>query len=304
MRALAPASILLMLFAAACELGEVSMPAGRDVLVVEAVLRAEDGPQHVVIHRSIIDNVVGGEPDAHVVIVTPEGEITLPEAPLETCARHFRSFPRDSLEVRASCYSGPVGVHAGATYHLRVTTRDGLELRGQTTVPGDFDVLQPQLERSGACRLAPQVNFPVVWSASRGAWAYLPTLDISGLRDALAGVTEAPDSLQLTAVAVSAQDTTIALPKNFGLFDRFDLDQNLLRALQDGFPPGVRAEVRVTAADRNYVNGVRGGAFNPSGNIRFSSVVGDGLGIFGSVVVRAFTVEVGDTPGLPPCVPD
>jgi hypothetical protein len=59
----------------------------------------------------------------------------------------------------------------------------------------------------------------------------------------------------------------------------------------------------VAAVDRNYVNGVRGGSFNPSGRVRVSSVTGDGEGVFGSLVPLTLEVEVLRGPSrLPACL--
>jgi hypothetical protein len=51
-------------------------------------------------------------------------------------------------------------------------------------------------------------------------------------------------------------------------------------------PAGTAARVTVSAVDRNYVNWVRGGNFNPSGTVRIPSVEGDGTGFFGTSVTR------------------
>jgi hypothetical protein len=86
------------------------------------------------------------------------------------------------------------------------------------------------------------------------------------------------------------------------VFDRFSFNQNLLRLLQTGLPGGTTARVVVAAADRNYINGVRGGSFNPSGPVRISSVVGDGVGVFGSLAPLHASVVVGSPfLGRPSC---
>ncbi|HLM67787.1 MAG TPA: hypothetical protein VK358_09680, partial [Longimicrobium sp.] len=83
-----------------------------------------------------------------------------------------------------------------------------------------------------------------------------------------------------------------------------DFNQDLLRALQGGLPDKTAATVVVAAADRNFVNGVRGGNFNPSGQVRISSIVGDGVGVFGSLTPLSFTIRVGivNDASLPPCI--
>jgi hypothetical protein len=58
----------------------------------------------------------------------------------------------------------------------------------------------------------------------------------------------------------------------------------------------------VAAADRNYINGVRGGSFNPSGPVRISSVVGDAVGVFGSLVPLHASIIIGSpVEGRPSC---
>jgi len=84
----------------------------------------------------------------------------------------------------------------------------------------------------------------------------------------------------------------VVVPTEVGVFDRFSYDQQLLRAIQGGFPPDVQVHILVAAADRNFVNGVRGGQFNPSGSVRVPSVVGDGVGVFGSIVPLRLVMDV------------
>ena len=167
---------------------------------------------------------------------------------------------------------------------------DGGVIRGVTTVPGDFRLTTlpfTSFESTDAeCWLPPATTYEVRWTRAAGAWAYVAPMRVLGLRPILAerGIIDAPDPLDLQGLAVSAEDTTLVLPDEFGVFERFQYDQDVLRALQGGFPGGVTVVLMVAAADRNYVNGIRGGRFNPSGPVRISSVVGDGVGVFGSLV--------------------
>lgn len=296
------------LFLLGCELAEVTTASGEDLLVVEAVLRAGDPRQRVLLHRSLAGEVVRGEPGARVAVRTPDGgEVRFAERPLEDCVGGLGSEELDSLEVRveATCYAtrlGELEVVPGERYRLSVETRTGETLRGETRVPGGFRLLRPDVPLvSASCSLPPGTSLRVVWSSAEGAWSYLVAVQIFGLRRALqpAGIA-APDVLELTGVAISESDTTVLVPAELGLFERFDSNQDLLRALQGGFPPGVSAELVVAAADRNFVNGVRGGGFNPSGNVRISSVVGDGVGVFGSLVPRRVFIVVGGSDSGPP----
>jgi hypothetical protein len=286
-----------------CTLADVTTPEGRDILIVEGVLRSGRNTQSVLLHRSLTGSVVSGEPGAHVVIRTSQGEeFVLTEGPAVSCTDNLSLLQDEMLVVEATCYTTIFDARPGQTYELRITTTDGLSLRGRTTLPGRFDFLVPATDVRD-CALPPLTNLPLVWTQSEGAWAYLARIGVRGLREGLAGSgIVAPEFLQLTGLAISQSDTTIVLPREFGVFERFGDDRALLQALQLGFPTGARVELVVSAADRNYVNAVRGGAFNPSGNVRISSVVGDGVGIFGSIVVLNLNVRVGENLPLPDCL--
>jgi hypothetical protein len=173
-------------------------------------------------------------------------------------------------------------------------------VRGTTRVPGSFDLrglrraLRDQSTGERRCFLPPRTEMNLTWTPSSGAWAYLTEMEVYGLRRVLggSGIETIPDPLRLVGVSVSESDTTVVVPTEVGVFDRFSYDQELLRAIQGGFPPDVQVHVLVAAADRNFVNGVRGGQFNPSGTVRVSSVVGDGVGVFGSIVPLRLVMDV------------
>jgi hypothetical protein len=304
--ALALAALLLALLPA-CELAEVVTEPGRDLVVVEAILRAGLDHQIVVLHRSIADGGVRGEPDADIRIIGPGEEYTFVETSLGVCADGISPEGTDSIDVRASCYINPVrgglAVTRGTTYELRIVTADGRKIRGRTTIPGRFQFRSvPPLRPGTDCSLPPDTNLPLVWSVSDGAWSYVAGMEITGLKDALAsrGI-DAPDRLELTGVSVSESDTTLIVPSELGLFELGDTNQEILKVLQKGFPAGVFVDLTIAAADRNYVNALRGGGFNPSGNVRISSVVGDGVGVFGSIFPRDLQIQVGEDLPYPSC---
>ena len=111
------------------------------------------------------------------------------------------------------------------------------------------------------------------------------------------------DPLLLVGLSISEQDTTIVFPSEFGIFDRFDLEQDLSVRLQTGLPNSTTAEVSITAVEGNYVGWARGGNFNPSGQVRVPSLRGDGMGVFGATVSRRFFVFSSDqTSLLPDCL--
>jgi hypothetical protein len=305
----------LALASGACTLSEVTIPASEELVVVEAVLRTDVDVQTIVLHRSLDGRDVRGVAGA-LVTVTPEGGAPVRFAETGTaCYRYSPSYFQDEPgTVAASCYESPRGlrewVRPGTVYRLRVETQDGRTIQGRTRVPGAFRLTgfpytTRMDQRQGAqCRLPPNTALTMAWTQSDSAWSYLIPMRAYNLRSILNGAgqqVDIPDPLELVGLAISQQDTTIVLPTEFGLFDRFDTDNDALKAIQNGFPAGVVVEVNVAAADRNYVNGVRGGRFNPSGPVRISSVVGDGVGVFGSLVPLYTRAEVAAQGPVPVC---
>lgn len=299
--------------AGACELAEVTTAPARDLLVVEAVLRAGSARQVILLHRSIDGRSVRGDPGARVSVRGPDGREQLFRFVPQTgvCADGVGGPPTvatDSLDVQPSCFvaqrpASTLDVAPGATYELLVEGSGGEVVRGRTTVPGDFAFRTPAPQTSSGCMLAPNTLLPAEWTLSRGAWSYITSMQVDRLREAFAPLgVGAPSRLELTGVSISEADTTLTIPADIGLFELGDVKPEILTYLQKGFPPGVTALVAVAAVDRNFVNAVRGGAFNPSGNVRISSVVGDGVGVFGSMVPRSMLLHVGTDLPFPPCL--
>ena len=153
--------------------------------------------------------------------------------------------------------------------------------------------------------MEPDTPLEVRWTRSAGAWAYVNETSINGLPAALApeNIEVEEDPLYLLGLSISASDTTVVFPSEFGVFDRFDLEQDLALRLQRGLPGGTDAQVTIAAVERNYVNWVRGGNFNPSGQVRVSSLRGDGSGVFGAAVLRRFSVVAESPPSVRPDCP-
>lgn len=293
----------LALALSACTIADVTVAPGEDRLVVEGVLRTDARQQFILLHRGVQSGLAAGETGAEVVVVRGDGlRIPFQESLLACYSIDPAYLSVDTpIEIRGTCYASANAagrwVTPGATYELSVRTTRGEEARGRTVVPGDF-VLRgvPESRQNDeppvACVLPPATPLPLTWSQSQGAWGYIAPLRVSGLREVLPDSFNAPDPLELVGVSVSSSDTSLVLPGEFGVFDRFSYNQNLLRLLQTGLPAGTFSRVVVAAADRNYINGVRGGSFNPSGPIRVSSIVGDGVGVFGSLVPRHAAILV------------
>lgn len=317
LRALAAAAAALL---AACTLADVTVPAGEDRVVVEAVLRTDLARQAVLLHRTVEGREVRGVPGARVVVRDEDtgAEVAFAESGSECYATDPRYFATDSITVAATCHASPAAagrwVRPGGTYALRVDLPGGGgTVRGRLRVPDAFALAglpfsaAAPADSAPRCVLPPATALPVAWSRAGGARGYLASMRLLGLPAALAssGVEEVPDTLDLTGVAVSETDTTLLVPTEVGVFDRFDLDPRLLLAIRDGLPAGTDVRLVVSAADRNYVNGVRGGPFNPSGQVRISSVTGGGaVGVFGALVPLSLRIRVGEVgAGEVSCLP-
>jgi hypothetical protein len=296
-----------------CTIADVTTPPGQDRLVVEAVLRTDRVSQALILYRSVAASEAPPERGAQVVVTRDDGaQFVFREAPDVFC---IPDVPNDPGGTLGTCYVSPTELGAwvlpGREYDLRVTTTRGEVARGRTRVPGAFSLVGLPFEErentggepAGTCRLPPSTLLPVTWTQSRGAWGYISPLLIYGisLHAGAGGFPPVADPLELLGVSVSSSDTTALLPNEFGVFDRFELDQNLLRFLQGGLPDGVNLVLTISAADRNYINGVRGGSFNPSGQVRIPSVVGDGVGVFGSLVPLTARITVGGRADVPAC---
>jgi hypothetical protein len=303
-RALAVAALLAPL--AGCDLTEVELADLSDVLVAEVYVTLSDQPADSRV-RAFIHGTGGGAPpssqafDDATVTVTDDDGTQWPLA-LSVVADCVRTRPEGS---QGSCFVASSGLTAslrpGEALEVRVALSDGRALTGETRMPGAFALAG--VTTGAACRATPDTRVPRQWTLAEGASAYVSEAFITGLPAALAGEgIEAPDTVYLLGLSISETDTTVEFPNEFGVFERFDLDRDLAVRLQDGLPGGARAGVAITAVERNYVNWVRGGDFNPSGQVRSSSLTGDGSGVFGAAVTRQFeVVSTTDPSAGPPC---
>lgn len=296
------ACLLLTLVSTACELQEVTVVDFADVVVGEVYVTLGRAPEEHRVRAFLHGTVAGGTPDsetyddATVRIARDDGfAFELDLAAVGLCV--------DSLadDARGSCFVDgglATSLAPGDALDLSIDLSDGRRLLGALTVPGDF-----QLDGiPSTCTLLPDTLLELRWSRSSGAWAYVNETSINGLPAALApeDIEVEDDPLYLLGLSISASDTTAVFPSEFGVFDRFDLEQDLALRLQRGLPAGTDAIVTIAAVERNYVNWVRGGNFNPSGQVRVSSLRGDGTGVFGAAVVRRFSVVAEGGPGTHP----
>ena len=288
---------------AGCDLNEVTIIEIEDVVIAEIYVNLAEDPTENEI-RAFLHHTLGAAgvdelPNALIVVRRSDGlTLKLVENQLEACL--------DSLPTVGSgaCFlADPAqtpNLNPGDLLEVEVTLADGGTLYGAARAPSSF-----QIEGiSTTCRLDPDTLLPILWSSSDGAWAYVNETSISGLPEALLGegIEVEEDPLNLLGLSISDQDTTVVFPSEFGIFDRFDLNQDLASRLQHGLPPSTTAEVSITAVEGNFVNWARGGNFNPSGQVRVPSLRGDGVGVFGATVNRRFFVSSSARAGsMPDC---
>ena len=278
---------------AGCDIDEVTIVEIENVVIAEIYVNlAEDPTENEIrayLHHSVgaFGSGVDELPNAQIVVRRPDGlTLNFVEDVIKVCL--------DSLPTVGSgvCFlADPAqtpSLSPGDLLEVEVTFVDGATLFGAARVPSSF-----QIEgMPTVCRLDPNTLLPISWSKSEGAWAYFNETSILGLPAALEpeGIVVEDDPLELLGLSISDEDTTIVFPSEFGIFDRFDLDQDLSTRLQEGLPDSTTAEVSITAVEGNFVNWQRGGNFNPSGQVRVPSLIGDGTGVFGATVNRRFFV--------------
>lgn len=288
-----------------CDVARVVLAEPEPLVVAEIFVEAspEGDRAFALLHRALGTTALPVE-GAEVTLEVAGEALTLPVADgLDRCL-----LPDTLTTVDGACYASalPEGfVRPGEELSARVTLVDGGVLEGRSLVPSAFELLTPE-PGIGVCHLPEESEIELRWTASAGAWAYLAETLIGGLqpiideRELDAELEE--DPLRLTGLSISSADTTLAFPTEFGVFDRFDLDREIAVLLQEGLPGGATAQLTVTATDRNYVNWVRGGNFNPSGTVRVPSIFGEpGTGVLGTYVARRFAVDTDPAIDIPRC---
>jgi hypothetical protein len=296
------------LLASACELQESTIAEAEPFVVVEAFLEVGSNDVRVALHGSAGAEELA-DAGAIVDLIGADSEIRLVRVnPLQCMAFGYGIDPQN-FPGGLACYRTPLAyvIQPDALYQLSVVLADGRRLDGATRTPDVVELTSVTGESDEApCFLEPWTQLELTWNSVEGAAAYILDLRATGIREALEqeGIeADVADPLILRGVAIGDQDTTIVLPSEFGVFDRFNLDPQLNLALQRGVPPGVEIEMVVAAVDQNFVDWVRGGDFNPSGLIRSPSLFGDaGTGVIASMSTDALYATTYDSPPQPaPC---
>jgi hypothetical protein len=305
-------SALLALLATSCTLQEVAIVDVEDVVIAEVMVQVRQAPGATNTITAFLHRTIGGlgdgyhlVPDARITITRDDGLVLeLAETSLETCVATTPIGGTGSCYWAASAAADRIA--PGDKLQIEIVLPSGGIIYGAAQAPGDFQLRD--VPDGGYCVQAVNTPLDIRWTPSAGTWAYVNETLIKGLAPVFApsGLV-VDDPLYLLGLSITSADTTIVFPGEFGVFNRFELDRELALALQDGLPSKTSASVSIAATDRNYVNWVRGGNFNPSGVVRVPSLRGDGTGLFGVVVTRSFSVAVDpgkDDPGFgaPSCI--
>jgi hypothetical protein len=298
------ATVIVALAAASgCELQEITTAAPVDFVVAEIVLQAGQAAQYAYLQRSLGSGDVEVKGAQIVIVDEASGDsLRFQQTDPAFC---LQPLPEEG-DVVGTCYhavSTSNFVRPGRAYQLRIGLPNGGRLTGRTIVPAEVRLARPA---EAVCALPPDTTLELVWTRAADAWVYDVEVKLHDIFPHLVArgvVADTPNvPLRLDGLSITAADTTLVIPSELGLFDRFNADLHpILLALQRGLPEGVRGEVVVAAADRNYVNWARGGSFNPSGLVRIPSVRGDGTGVFGSMTSDQLTLLVTRGAGLPAC---
>ena len=292
-----------------CDLAVVTLAEPDDYLVAEIYLEVPGGDAtaraSAFVHRTLGAGGPGLLPETSVTLTAGGRSVRLPET--SGAASCLDSIALDGVSGRCFRESRLPRAFAtlGTVIEARVEARGFGTLTGATSLPGDFVLVAPEAGTE-SCLLGKDETLEIRWTRSEGARAYIGETLISGLPEVLASrgseATVDEDPLRLLGLSVSAADTTMAFPGGFGVFDRFGLERDVAVMLQEGLPESTSAEVSIAAVDRNYVNWVRGGSFNPSGAVRVPSLRGErGSGVFASYVRKEFRVLTAAAEGIEAC---
>ena len=276
--------------------------------MAEAYIRVGDGTDQVTVflHWTVGTGKLEDLRAADVLVFPEDAEpIPLLEGLSGICVR-----VDDAVDVRGCLFCArprmwTVSFSPGPGPRSRSGLPDGRELKGGTLIPNDIQLIQPAAPRF----LRPSTGPPCrvqLESVSRGMGLLMPKQRSRGSgRPWLPRASKWKKILSHFWGWPSPRPTPPSLsPGSLGFSTGSSLQQEVAVALQQGLPEGSYAVVAVAALDRNYVNWVRGGTFNPSGAVRISSLRGDGIGVLASAVRRSIQVVGIVGPGIPSCFND
>jgi hypothetical protein len=290
---LAPAAVL----AAACEFGEVTIPAAEPIVVVQAVMRPDLPRQWVLVEQTLTGAT---QIDSGSVVIpgdTPQLPITGASVTVrnrsatnDPCgAVQFVERPGDGPPESPGVYWAPRGcptMRPDDTLELRVTT-PAAAVVGTTVVPaadrfvlavGSDTVTMP------GPRLDLNRDTDTLFAEAVGATGRMLQIEV-----------RRPDVRGASAPGfwIVVDSTAMTVPGNLpDIFTAFQQDTN---GIPDEFPPVFAAgryyAVTVAHGDERYFDFVRSGNIPPSGR-GFVNRLEGGLGVFASLIAKTSDVRV------------
>ncbi len=296
-RALVAAAVTVL--TAACEFGEIAVPKGEPIVIVQAIMRPDIARQWVLVEQTLSGAVVVDSNsieipgDAPLLPVSGATVVVVNRTDLnDPCgATTFNENPGvPDVTVASGVYWSPAGcpaMNAGDTLELRVTTTDGAVVRGLTEVPGatalvlrvasdsvvmpgptlelnrDVDTLKAIAEVVAGRALQLEVRRPdVTGTSTPGFWFVV-------------------DSTAMTVPGDLPDIVTALLHDTAGIPDEF----------LPVFAAGRYYSVTVALGDSRFFDFVRSGNIPPSGRGFINHLEG-GIGVFGSVVAATSGLKV------------
>lgn len=276
-----PGLLLIAAAAAACELTEVTVPAGEPRVIVQAVLSARDTTQFVLVERSLtgtigVDTTSEAIPPGEPRIPIPNAVVTFTHEGPSACAS-----ATDTLRPRTDgsglyvtdtfCALAP-----GDRVRLRVVTPEGDVVTGTTVVPG-ANAVSLRLSADSATAEGQVLDLDrqrdTIRIAVDGVFARAMQVEVRWLDD--------PDTV---AVYLFTDTLGVALPAD--LFNPFEGDSG-----QPVFEIGREYAIAIAVTDSNYYDFVRSRS-DPFTGRGFLNRLEGGIGVFGSVATWRYGLRV------------
>lgn len=286
----------LLPFLAACRLGWTEVE--EEALVIASVT--------VVLTVDPMDSTVQST-DVLALLVRDSADDRVPGASVRITSLSDRTLTLEELPDTSEACRGPsaaptVGTCYGAAVPsayfaplddllLRVVLPDGKHLFGDSKIPGLFTPYELSLQ-DGRCRVNPETNYRIRWSAVAAASAHIAEAEFAGLRSNL---WDDPAPLYLTSAWMASYARyQMGVPRTLIEDDVPWNARKAARRLESGLPWGVTVTLAVAAVDRNWANWIRPGQVHTAGEVPVPSVFGDGTGMFGTAVRWTATIESRD----------
>ncbi|MDH3458463.1 MAG: hypothetical protein OER90_16595 [Gemmatimonadota bacterium] len=292
--------LAVALVATACEFGEITVPEGEPLVIVQAIMRPDLARQWVLVEQTLSGSMVidsnsiqipGDAPQLPLIGATVT--VTNRSDPADPCGvTTFTENPGvPDIPVAAGVYWSPVGcptMAAGDTLELLVTTSDGRVVSGVSEVPGVRSFLM-RVASDSVVVPGPMLELNRDVDTLKVSAAVLAgrTLQLEVRRPDVLGVSVPGFWFVVDSTAITVPGD---LPDIISVFF-----SDTVSGIPDEFPPVFAAgryySVTVALGDDRYFDFVRSGNIPPSGRGFVNNLEG-GLGVFGSLVAATNQVRI------------